>query len=68
MSASGTHLLTWMPRGRPRQWWLANQRPPCGSGADISDCRYEVQYEWQLAIEEMTRVRSDRLVQAGRDA
>ncbi|GJX19856.1 hypothetical protein Tco_0222533 [Tanacetum coccineum] len=34
---------------QPCHWWLANQRPPRGSGAGMFDCRYEVNTRLQVA-------------------
>ncbi|GKB63691.1 hypothetical protein Tco_0919877, partial [Tanacetum coccineum] len=52
MSASGSHLLTWMPRGLPRHSRLANQRSPRGGGAATNnDYKYEV--KWRLSNQVM---------------
>ncbi|GKG41704.1 hypothetical protein Tco_0473455, partial [Tanacetum coccineum] len=47
-SASGSHLLTWTPRGLPSQWQLANQLSLHGGDADKSDINAGTRLIWRL--------------------
>ncbi|GKD34597.1 hypothetical protein Tco_1250106 [Tanacetum coccineum] len=61
-SASGSHLLTWMPRGLPHQWQLANQLSLRGGSANKSDINTGTRLTWRLAD---TRCQTNQRVTRG---